>query len=379
MERIYTPYIQRYSSRKITLISGPRQVGKASLSKMLGPNFQYLNFDDSDDRQILREKSWDRSLQHIIFDEVHKMKDWKRWLKGVFDKEGIPPQLTVTGSAKLDMYKKFGDSLAGRFFHYRIHPLDLKELSLINPKLDLDEALDKLLTVSGFPEPFLEGEKSFYQKWKKTHLDIILRQDLIDQEDVKDIKSIEILIDLLQERVGSPISYSSLARDLKVSDKTVKRWLSILENLYVVFKITPFHKNVARSNTKRPKYYFYDVARVKGDQGVKLENLVATTLFKEAQFQQDCEGKSVELYYLAKKGGVEIDFALTFEDKVQTMIEVKASSSELSKNFKVFKKYMPDAHCVQLVQNISREKTFEDGTEIRKISRYFGCQQTYPS
>lgn len=301
MKRVYTSYIKKFTSRKISLISGPRQVGKATLSKMLEKNFQYLNFDDSDDRHILREKSWDRSKNQIIFDEIHKMKEWKRWLKGIYDKEGIPPELTVTGSARLDMYKKFGDSLAGRFFHYRIHPLDLKELYYIDSKINLDEALEKLLITSGFPEPFLEGEKSFYQKWKKTHLDIILRQDLIDQEDVRDIKSIEILIDLLQERVGSPISYSSLTNDLKVSDKTVKRWLSILENLYVVFKITPFHKNIARSNTKRPKYYFYDVARVKGDRGAKLENLVASSLYKDVQFQQDCEGRDVELFYLAKK------------------------------------------------------------------------------
>lgn len=337
---------------------------------MFGPNFQYLNFDDSDDRQILREKSWDRSMEHIIFDEVHKIKEWKRWLKGIYDKEGVSPKLTVTGSARLDMYKKFGDSLAGRFFHYRIHPLDLKEIAQIDPKRNHDETLERLLTVSGFPEPFLEGEKSFYQKWKKTHLDIILRQDLIDQEDVKDIKSIEILVDLLQERVGSPISYSSLAKDLKVSDKTVKRWLSILENLYLVFKVSPYHKNITRSNTKRPKYYFYDVARVKGDHGVKLENLVATSLLKEVQFQQDCEGVDAELYYLAKKGGPEIDFALTCECEVKTMIEVKTSSSTLSKSFKVFKKEIPKARCVQLVEKILREKTYESGEEVRKLSKF---------
>ena len=134
---------------------------------MLESSFQYLNFDDSDDRQLLREKAWDRSKQQIIFDEIHKMKDWKRWLKGVYDKEGIPPQLTVTGSAKLDMYKKFGDSLAGRFFHYRIHPLDLKELAHNNTELNLDEALERLLIVSGFPEPFLRVKNHFTKNGKK--------------------------------------------------------------------------------------------------------------------------------------------------------------------------------------------------------------------
>lgn len=368
MKRIYTPHLKKYNSRKITLISGPRQAGKTTLSKMIEEDSQYLNFDSSEDRQILREKSWDRAKAQIIFDEIHKMKVWKRWLKGIYDKEGLKPKLCVTGSAKLDTYKKFGDSLAGRYFHYRVHPLDLRELWQLDPSLDTDEVLEKLLLLSGFPEPYLEGELSFYNKWKKTHLNIILRQDLVDQEDVKDIKSMEILVELLQSRVGSPISYSSLARDLQVSDKTIKRWLSILENLYVVFKVTPFHKNIARSNIKKPKYYFYDVARVKGDMGAKIENLVAATLLKHVHFQQDCMGVDQNLYYLAKSSGQEIDFAISTDGEIQTMIEVKTSDDQLSKNFQLFKKDLPHAKAIQLVHKLSTEKTYPSGEEMRKLS-----------
>ena len=251
MKRIYLPYAQEFMKDKIILITGPRQSGKTTLTKMFTGNAYYLNYDREQDRDIYRKQSWDRQSDFIIFDELHKMKNWKRWLKGIFDTEGNQPSLVVTGSSRLDTYKKTGDSLAGRYFQYRIHPLDLRELVFIDKKMKSKKTIEKLLNYGGFPEPFLRNSQRFYNLWKKTHLDIILRQDLISQENVREIQSIEILIDLLKERVASPISYSSLAQDLQTSDKTVKRWLRLLENMYVVFKLLPFHKNIAPGQSQK--------------------------------------------------------------------------------------------------------------------------------
>jgi len=159
-----------------------------------------------------------------------------------YDTEKIPSSLVVTRSAMPDVYKKAGDSLAGRFFEFRFQPLDLKEIKSVSG-IDadgLDEKLDTLLKIGGFPEPFLEGDETYYNRWKGNHLDIILKQNMIDLENVQQITSIETLIQLLRKKIGSPISYSSLAEDLQCSDKTVKRWLAILETLYVVFKAPPF-------------------------------------------------------------------------------------------------------------------------------------------
>lgn len=267
----------------------------------------------------------------------------------------------------MDNYKKIGDSLAGRYFQYRIHPFDVRELCNSDSKLDPSEVVNNIMLVGGFPEPYLEGTKKFYNLWKKTHLDIILKQDLIELESVRDIKSIELLIDLLKKRVGSPISYSSLAEDLQVSDKTIKKWLGLLENMYVIFKLTPFHKNIAKSNLLRPKYYFFDVARV-SDKGARLENLVACSLLKECHFRQDCLGEDWSLYYLNKRGEEEVDFALIFEDEVKYAIEVKSSDDSLSKNFRRYQKYISDAQCIQLVKNLKREKTFPAGEEIRNLA-----------
>jgi len=370
MKRYLTKYIQEDLNNKIILLTGPRQTGKTTLSKMLENNFDYFNYDNIDDRLDLQERSWDRSKPLVIFDELHKLKNWKAWLKGIYDKEGIPPAILVTGSARLDTYKKVGDSLAGRFFQFRLHPLDLKEISTFLKPDNHDVELDKLLSFGGFPEPFLNGTSRFYNRWKKSHLDIILKQDLIDIENVQQITQIETMIQLLKHLVGSPISYSALAQDLQCSDKTVKRWLTILENMYVLFKISPFHKNIARAIQKAPKFYFYDTGQVIGDQGIKLENAVACAIQKELHFREDCLGEEGKLYYVKNKDGKEIDFCISKEDRPSLLLEVKWNDNNLSPNFEIFKKFFPEIKMVQISKKLDREKTFPNGAEIRLASNW---------
>ena len=370
MKRYLTKYIQEDLAKKIVLLTGPRQTGKTTLSKMLKSDYDYFNFDSLEDRLSLQEKSWDRSKDLVIFDELHKLKNWKSWLKGIYDTEGIPPSLLVTGSAKLDTYRKVGDSLAGRFFQFRMHPLDLKEIkTFVNPE-NLETELEKLLEIGGFPEPFLNGTNRFYNRWKKSHLDIILKQDLIELENVQQIIQIETLIQLLKNRVGSPVSYSSLARDLQCSDKTVKRWLTILENMYVIFKVSPFHKNIARAIQKTPKFYFYDTGQVIGDSGIKLENTVACAIQKEIHFREDCFGEEKKVYYLRNKDGKEIDFCTTRNDNPSLMVEVKWKEGTLSSNFEIFKKFFPQIKMIQVTKELGKEKTFPNGAEIRTAHKW---------
>ncbi len=370
MKRYLEKHILKDLKQKIILLTGPRQVGKTTLSKMLSTDFDYFNFDNHEDRLALHDKTWDRSKDLVIFDELHKLKNWKSWLKGIYDTEGIPPALIVTGSAKLDTYRKVGDSLAGRFFQFRLHPLDLKEINAGGKPGDLMGDLEKLLQVGGFPEPYLKGTTRYYNRWKRTHQDIILKQDLIDLENIQQITSIETLIQLLRSRVGSPLSYSSLARDLQCSDKTIKRWLTILENMYVVFRVTPFSRNIARSILKSPKYYFYDTGQVMGDTGVKLENLVACALQKEIHFLTDCLGEEKELFYVRDKNGKEIDFCITNQGVPTLLLEVKWNDSSISPNFSVFHRKLGEIKMIQLVGQLRREKTYSDGREVRNASNW---------
>ena len=244
----------------------------------------------------------------LILDEIHKKIKWKTWLKGIYDVEGLKPQIIATGSARMNTFRKVGDSMAGRYFLFNLHPLDLKELSEFEPNFNLENSFQKLMTVGGFPEPYFNGQLGYYKRWKKSHLDIILRQDLISLEKVTNIVGIENLIRLLRARVGSTISYANLAQDLSVDPKTVKKWISILESLFVIFIITPYSKKIRESLQKAPKIYFYDTGQVDGDKGARLENLVAGALYKRLQFLEDTEGEETALHFLRTKKGQGIDF-----------------------------------------------------------------------
>lgn len=320
MERLLLPFVRRDLKRKVVLISGPRQTGKTTLARMVSGNHDCFNYAYPPHRIGLRERSWDRKKDLVIFDELHKMRGWKSWLKGVWDVEGPRLSLLVTGSARLDTARKTGDSLAGRYFQYRLHPFDIGE---VKAEIDPEDAFSRLMSVGGFPEPSLENDREFHGRWQKSHTDMILRQDLIDLESVRDIASIETLIELLKPRVGSPVSFSSLARDLERDPNTMKRWLALLENLYVIFPVRPYHRNVARSILKEPKYYFYDTALVKDDPGMRLENVCACALLKAAHFLSDCHGRTMALHYLRTRDGREIDFAVFAEGKDPLLVEVK--------------------------------------------------------
>jgi len=366
MKRYLEEAIKKDLGKKIILLSGPRQSGKTTLSKMLDPDYDYLDFDYAEHRLIINEKSWDRKKSLLILDEIHKKKNWKSFLKGIYDVEGLKLPIIVTGSARLDTIRKTGDSLAGRYFHFRLHPFDIKELkNTIEP----EKALEKLKRFGGFPEPFLESSDSFYRRWQRSHIDIILRQDLIDLEPVRSINQIETLIELLKKRVGSPISYASLAEDIECSPKSIKNWLQILENLYIVFPVRPYHKNIGRAILKEPKYYFYDTGLIKNSNDAQIENIAACSFLKELQFLEDVYGLETSINFIRNKQGKEIDFFIQIEDK-KFLIEVKSNDDSLSSSFKIFEKYLPEAKKIQLVDKINKEKTYPDKTEVRKLASW---------
>lgn len=366
MERYLQNSIRKDLSNKIILLTGPRQCGKTTLAKNLRPTCDYLNYDAAPDRLILAQRAWDRKKTLLILDELHKMKQWKRWLKGIYDTEGLQPEILVTGSAKLNTYKKVGDSLAGRFFQFRLHPLDIKE-AFHYWKADGEEIFRRLFNRGGFPEPFLHDNPDYYKRWQRSHLDIILRQDLIDLHSVRDIQGIETLVFLLKQRVGSPVSYANLARDLERDANTIKRWLLLLEHLYIIFRVTPYHKKVARSLLKEPKFYFYDIAQVNTDKGARLENLVACALLKELQFIEDTQGENTALHYLRTKDGKEIDFLICINNRPTHLIEAKWSESGPPPAFKHFQSFFSDVYQWQLVKELTREKTYPDGLEVRAL------------
>jgi hypothetical protein len=306
---------------------------------------------------VLQHKEWDRAVELVIFDELHKMRKWKSWLKGVYDTEGIPPGLLVTGSARLEVFRRGGDSLAGRHFLHRLHPFTVREVRRHVPPSD---ALDRILRLGGFPEPFLSNDPDEARRWRRGHLDIILREDLIDLERVRDVRSVEILVDLLRARVGHTVSFSSLARDLQTSVHTVKHWLQILENLYVIFPVRPYHRNIARSLLKEAKYYLYDtgaVAEAGADAGAVFENAVACALMRELHLLEDFTGRLTSLCFLRDKEKREVDFLAVVERKPRLLVEAKLADDAFAPALAHFLRFLPGVTAIQVVRNATRART----------------------
>jgi predicted AAA+ superfamily ATPase len=355
IKRSVAPFLIEFLNKKIVLLAGPRQVGKTFLSRSLFKKIEYLNFDVSEDRAIIQSKTWNRERELLVLDEVHKMKGWKRWAKGIYDTEGVRPKILITGSSRLDTSKKVGDSLAGRHFMVRLNPFSLNELTT-SPSL---KTIDDMLLLGTFPEPLLSGSERQARLWRKSHLDVILKQDLIELEQVRDIKSIELLVDLLSERVGSGISYAHLAQNLNVSPHTVKRWIEHLENMFVIFSVYPYVKNVAKAIKKEPKIYFYDLGRVKSGDGGKLENLVALHLLKRNQFIEDTEGRTLRLCYIRDQNRHEIDFVIEDERILTHLIEVKSSDDAFNTSLNYFSGSLKPQKALQVVKNLKREKHYD--------------------
>ncbi len=356
---------------KMVLLSGPRQSGKTTLSKQVTADLEYLSYDNREDRRKILNQTWDRDRSLIIFDEIHKMKKWKLWLKGLYDTEKNNKYL-VTGSARLETLKKVGDSMAGRYFHYQLFPFDLKELKNLSWKT-VSENFTVLFRNSGFPEPFLNASEAFYKKWRRTHLDVILKQDVMLLDGLKRIEDVSNLVDMMTSRVGSLTSYKSLSEDLQTDDKTVKRWFLSLENSYIFFKILPFASKLKNMIRKAPKHYFFDYPRV-DDPAARLENFVAFGLFKEIQFRNETLGENFSLHYLKDNKQLEIDFLICKNKHPHMMIEVKTSDSQPSKNFGYFvkknKNLFKEVRCVQLVQNLKKPFSTPDGIQVQNLASW---------
>ena len=279
MDRFQIKPILADISKKMVFVVGPRQVGKTWVGKHIQDNFSsplYLNYDNFDDQSVIENQEWLDNVDLIVFDEIHKMKNWQTYIKGVFDKKLTHQKILVTGSARLDVFRQMGDALTGRFFKHRLMPFSFKELQLIETKIPFNDLLKK----GGFPEPLLASTIDDVNRWRQSYLDSIMREDILEFQNIGQLNTMKTLIKLLQRRVGSPVSYSSLARDLETSVVTVKKYIEILESLFIVFRVTPYSKNIARSILKEPKIYFYDWGMVVGEDGLKYENMVATSLLK---------------------------------------------------------------------------------------------------
>lgn len=358
MKRYISTAIRADLAKKMVLLTGPRQVGKTTLAKELMADFrraQYLNWDVADDRRILTEQSWSPRADLLVLDEIHKMPQWKNYLKGVFDGRSADQAILVTGSARMETFRQSGESLAGRYFLARLHPFSVREWVELTDATP-DDALDRLIERGGMPEPFLAEDAVTAERWRQQYFTDLVREDVLEFSRIHELKIMRLLLELLRSRVGSPLSIASLARDLQAAPNTVSKYLDILEALYIIFLVRPFHRNVARAILKEPKVYFFDTAYVRGDVGMKWENACATMLLKHVHFVQDTQGKATSLRYLRTKDGAEVDFVLCEDDAPTHLIECKSTDARPASSLVKFAGLFPEAQSVQLVRELRQEE-----------------------
>jgi predicted AAA+ superfamily ATPase len=322
-------------AEKMVFLSGPRQVGKTTLAlHVIGASDQrhpaYLSWDDVRTRPRIRNGELPPGEPRIVLDEIHKYARWRNLVKGLYDTREPGQSFLITGSARLDIYRRGGDSLHGRYHSYRLHPVSLREAG------GGRDALERLLRFGGFPEPFCRGSEQHWRRWQRERLDRVVRDDVRDLERVREISLVELLIDALPSRVGSPLSVKSLREDLEVAHDTVERWLTMLENLYVCFRIAPFGPSRIRAVKKERKLYLWDWSMV-SEPGARFENLVASQLLKLCHFLEDTEGYRMELRFLRDTDGREVDFVVLRERKPLFAVEAKTGERDVSHAVRYFK------------------------------------------
>ena len=353
--RYITSNILKDLDKKMVFVGGPRQVGKTTLAKAIlssnYPSGRYLNWDFDDDRQDILQKKWSSDQKLLVFDELHKFPRWKTWVKGIYDVSHELHSFLITGSARLDVYRRGGDSLMGRYHYWRLHPFTLDEVPRgISP----EEAFHRLMTVGGFPEPFLDGDERAARRWRRERFDRVLREDIRDLEQVRNIQLLGMFLDMLRHRVGGLVTLSNLAGDLQISPKTAKTWLEVLERMYLVFSVRPYTRSLPRAVLKPPKVYFFDNGDVIGDEGARFENLIATSLLKRLHFLEDRDGYRYELRYIRDKEGREVDFLIVKEGKIEELIEVKFSEDNISNSLRYYAERLNPPKATQIVANLRR-------------------------
>lgn len=357
--------IKRYLQEKITtdltkkmvFLGGPRQCGKTTLANQIISDFSYqqrhqglyLNWDDDEHRRRILTRMWGDENELLVLDELHKFHRWKNWLKGIYDTLHNKHKFLITGSARLDVYRKGGDSLLGRYHYWRLHPFTLSEPV---KGLSSEECFKRLMTVGGFPEPFLEGNERESKRWRRERLDRVLKDDIRDLEQLHNIQALSLFLDALRERVGSQIVLSNISEDLQISQKTLKRWLLILENMYILFIVRPYTKNISRAIQKPPKVYFFDNGDVKSDEDSRFKNLVATHLIKRNHFLEDFTGDHFELKYIRDKEGREIDFVVLHENQIEMLVETKLSGQTIHRPLQYYSEKLKPKKALQIVANL---------------------------
>lgn len=361
--------VEKDLSERMVFVGGPRQVGKTTfalsfLPEPMGNNPGYLNWDNVKVRSLLLKGELPPGESFIVLDEIHKFARWRNLVKGFYDANRSSVSFLVTGSARLDYYRKGGDSLQGRYHYYRLHPFSLLELNPSGNKKDLE----LLLKFGGFPEPVLRGDERFWRRWQRERIQRVIYEDIRDLENIKEISLLELLAEELPNRVGSPLSIKNLKELLQVAHETVARWIEIFERMYFCFRIAPYGPPRIRAVKKEQKLYLWDWSLVT-DPGARFENFVAAQLLKYCHFLEDTEGHKMELQFLRDTDKREIDFVVLKDRKPCFAVECKYGERGLNPAMHYFKERTAIPQYYQV--HMGEKDYLQDGIRVLPVEKFF--------
>jgi predicted AAA+ superfamily ATPase len=356
--RYLAPQVLADLARKMVFVAGPRQVGKTTLAlNVPGASEGYLNWDVAEHRErILRRELPPGELW--VFDELHKYRGWRNWLKGAWDGRPEGQRILVTGSARLDLYRYSGDSLQGRYHMLRLHPLSAAELGVSSPA-----ELRQLLDLGGFPEPFLAGSEVEARRWSREYRNLLVREEVTSLERVDDLGRLELLMLRLPDLVGSLLSVNALREDLEVTHRTIERWIQILDRLYAVFRLPPIGAPRLRAIRKARKHYHFDWSLVR-DDAARFENLVASHLLKWVHWVQDSEGRDLELRYFRDTDGREVDFVVMERRNPVLLVECKWGDGPVDRSLRYLKGKFPGAPAWQVSMAGTKDYQTPEGIRV---------------
>jgi len=384
-ERYLTKFVIEDLKKKMVFVGGPRQVGKTTLAiELIAKRFGrsgYFNWDSRIDRRKIMQSIWPGDADLIILDEIHKYKKWKSFVKGEYDTLKEKYRFLITGSARLDISRKGGDSMLGRYHYYRLHPFTLAEAAgrtsmpevmkeIPIPSKSERETFKALDKFGGFPEPFIKQNSRVLRRWHNEKTERLFREDIRDIEPVRDIISMQLLGDILPDRTGSLLSINSLREDLEVSHRAVSSWLNILESFYYCFRLYPYVGKNFRSLKKEAKLYLWDWSEI-NDEAVRFENCVASHLLKLTHFLQDYEGYKANLYFLRSAEKKEVDFLLTIDEKPWFAIEAKMNDTNVSSSLYYFKEKLQIPFCYQVIKKTNVD-SFIKNVRVVSADRFLG-------